>query len=145
MRRVGFLAVAIVGWWGVAAAGAAPATQNGPEKVTVSQLEETVTSARGLSEDALRERLSRLVLIERLSAARLAKLSTEVSGDKSRDALIALADESVFEAPPDNEVPADASPDAAATRQMLVKMVGYVNTDMRQLPNLIVTRKTTWV
>jgi hypothetical protein len=143
MRRIGFVAAVVIGWWAVAFAGAGPAAQNGLEKVTVSQLEETVTSARGLSDEALRDRLSRLVLIERLSPARLAKLSAMVSGDKSRETLQSLSDESVFEEPPDNEIPADANPDSAATRQMLVKVVGYVNTDMRQLPNLIATRKTT--
>ena len=143
VRRFTFLAAALAGWWGVVGAGAAPAKQGEPEKVTVSQLVETVAGARGLGDEELKDKLSRLVLVERLSPVLLAKLSTQVSGEKSRDALVALADASVFEEPPDNEIPADANPDAAAARQMLVKVVGYVHTDMRQLPNLIATRKTT--
>jgi hypothetical protein len=143
MRRILILAVVLACSSGAAHAGATPAKENGPKKVTISQLEETVTSARGLSDEVLRERLSGMVLVERLSPARLAQLIALTSGDKTREALQSLADASVFEEPPDNEIPADASPDAAATRQMLVRVVGYVNTDMRQLPNLIATRKTT--
>lgn len=143
MLKIAVLVVAVAGCWAILSAGAAPAKQGDPEKVTVSQLAETLASARGLSDEELRARLSKLVLVERLNPALLARFSTQVSGEKSRDALVALADESVFLEPPDNEVPADASPDAAAARQMLVKVVGYVNTDMRQLPNLIATRKTT--
>jgi hypothetical protein len=141
MRIIGFLVVALACCWEVA--GAAPATPDVVQKVTVSQLEQTVASARGLTDEDLQTRLSKLVLVERLSPTLLAKFSTQVSGEKSREALVALADASVFEAPPDNEIPADANPDATAARQMLVKLVGYVNTDMRQLPNLIATRNTT--
>jgi hypothetical protein len=39
-------------------------------------------------------------------------------------------------------MPVDASPNASATRQMLVKIVNYVNTTVRQLPNLMATRFT---
>ncbi len=141
--RIVVVAIALAGWWLVDGAAAAPATQSGPEKVTVSQLEQILASNRGLSDEGLRERLSRLVLVERLSPARLARLGALVSGEKAREALQALTDVSVFEEPPDNEIPVDASPDAAAMRQLLVKVVGYVNNDMRQLPNLIATRKTT--
>ncbi len=141
--RIVVLGVAVAGYWAVLGAGAAPAKQGELEKVTVSQLQETLTNARGLSDEELRVKLSKLVLVERLRPALLAKFSTQVSGEKSRDALVGLADASVFLEPPDNEAPTDASPDAAAARQMLVKVVGYVNTDMRQLPNLIASRKTT--
>lgn len=143
MLRIAVLAVALAGWWGLAGVGASSAKQSGPEKVTVSQLVETVASARGLSDEELREKLSQMVLVERLSPAHFARLSAQMNGEKSRDALVALADAAVFEVPPNNEIPADANPDGAAARQMLVKVVGYVNTDMRQLPNLIATRKTT--
>lgn len=143
MRRIAFLAVILASCWSVAGAGAPPTMQSGPEKVTVSQLEATVANARGLSDEELKEKLSRLALVERLSPIRFARLNAQMNGDKAREALLALADQSEFEEPPDNEIPTDASPDAAATRQMLVKVVGYVNTDMRQLPNLIATRKTT--
>jgi len=77
VRRFTFLAAALAGWWGVVGAGAAPAKQGEPEKVTVSQLVETVAGARGLGDEELKDKLSRLVLVERLSPVLLAKLSTQ--------------------------------------------------------------------
>jgi hypothetical protein len=143
MLKIAVLAGVVASCWAVLGAGAAPAKQVDLEKITVSQLHETLANARGLSDEELCAKLSKLVLVERLSPALRARFSAQVSGEKSRDALVALADESIFLAPPDNEVPTDASPDAALARQMLTKVVGYVNSDMRQLPNLIATRKTT--
>ncbi len=57
--------------------------------------------------------------------------------------MLILADQSEFLAPPDDEVIKEAAPDPAATRQMLVKIVNYVNTTVRQLPNLMALRQTT--
>ena len=49
----------------------------------------------------------------------------------------------MFLAPPSSQVVDEVAPDAAATRQMLVKIVNYVNTTVRQLPNLTSVRQTT--
>jgi hypothetical protein len=45
--------------------------------------------------------------------------------------------------PANAEIPAEATPDSAATRAMLVKIVNYVNTALGNLPNLIASRETT--
>ncbi|HWT66959.1 MAG TPA: hypothetical protein VN151_12665 [Terracidiphilus sp.] len=54
-----------------------------------------------------------------------------------------LADASSFLEPPEGEIGSQPTPDSAATRQMLVRVVDYVNTTLRQLPNFLVTRHTT--
>jgi hypothetical protein len=113
------------------------------DKVTVAQLEQALAGARTRSDASLAQQLSGMELTERLSTARLAQLKAALPGQKAQEALLALADLSLFLAPPAAEVPADAAPDAAATRQMLTKVVNYVNTTARQLPNFLATRETT--
>jgi hypothetical protein len=87
--------------------------------------------------------LAGMQLTERLSASRLATLEAALPGDKSQQQLLILADQSAFLSPPDDEIAQDPNPNAAATRQMLVQLVNYVNTTLRQLPNLMATRDTT--
>jgi hypothetical protein len=112
------------------------------EKIAVDQLVATVSGAQQAADADMAKKLTGLELTERLGEARLAELSAKLPGEKSRMALKVLADRSIFLAPPEGERPADAAPDAAAMRQMLVKIVGYVNTTVRQLPNLMATRST---
>lgn len=114
-----------------------------PEKVGVSQLEQSLAASSGKSDAETALALSRLELTERLSSARLARLKASLPGEKSQEALLILADRSAFLAPPDDEVLSEPLPDAAATRQMLVQIVNYVNTTLRQLPNLMAVRETT--
>lgn len=113
------------------------------EKVSVAQLQQILTAAPAKSDADLAQQLAGIELTERLNAARLTQWSAALPGDKSRDALRLLADQSGFLAPPADEVPDLSIPDPAATRQMLVKLVNYVNTTLRQLPNLIASRDTT--
>jgi len=86
------------------------------------------------------QQLARFELTERLSGERLVRLAATMPGEKSHQALLLLADQSAFLDPPAAELVADATPGPAATRQMLVQIVNYVNTTIRQLPNLIASR-----
>lgn len=113
------------------------------EKITVGQLQQALRAASGKDDIGLAQQLSTFELSERLGTALLAKLDAGASGEKSRQALLLLADKSAFLEPPAADVPADSTPDPATTRQMLVKMVNYVNTTLRQLPNLLASRDTT--
>ncbi|HWE84938.1 MAG TPA: hypothetical protein VG267_08330 [Terracidiphilus sp.] len=110
--------------------------------MTCDQLMQTVASSQQAPDAELAQKLAGLELSERLSNARLAELTGKLPGEKSHMVLLMLADQSVFLPPPADEIPADAAPDAAATRQMLVKIVNYVNTTVHQLPNLMATRFT---
>jgi hypothetical protein len=121
----------------------AAAKPDGRQPMTVAQLDEKLATARGQSDADLAQVLSNFELSERLDNSRLTRFAGTLLGEKSREALILLADKSAFLAPPPAEMPADPPPDAAATRQMLVAIVNYVNTTLRQLPNLIASRQTT--
>lgn len=113
--------------------------------ITVEGLQLVLASSENAHQaDAdLALQLSGVELTERLSTAKLARLKARLPGEKSQQALVALADRSVFLDPPTAEIPANPTPDAAALRRMLVSVVNYVNTTVRQLPNFIATRNTT--
>jgi hypothetical protein len=113
------------------------------EKVTVAQLEQALATVQGKTDAEVAQQLSGLELTERLSTAALRRLDAGLPGEKARQALLILADSSAFLDPPAAEIPADPMPDAAQTRAMLVALVNYVNTTVRQLPNLIAERDTT--
>lgn len=113
------------------------------QSVSVAQLGQVLDASHAEGDAEVAERLSTLELTERLSTVELSQLSGSLPGEKSREALMLLADKSAFLDPPAAEIPADAIPDAAATRQMLVHIVNYVNTTLRQLPNLIASREIT--
>jgi VWFA-related protein len=124
----------------VVSAAAQPSTS-----ISVEELEQALAA----SEDAhqadadVARQLSGMVLAERLSTAKLARLKAGLRDEMSQQALVALADSSVFLDPPAAETPANPTPDPAALRHMLVSVVNYVNTTLRQLPNFIATRDTT--
>ena len=126
----------------LAAGNAAPSKTEAPKKVSVGQLEQAMSVTQGKTDAEIAEALSGLELTERLSAPRLAALKGNLPGEKSQQTLVILADQSEFLPPPDNEVAPDPAPDAAATRRMLVQIVNYVNTTVRQMPNLMAIRET---
>jgi hypothetical protein len=113
------------------------------QKISVNQLEEILPGYHGKTDAEAAQALSAMQLTERLSTLRLARLKGELPGEKAQQALSILADKAAFLKPPDEEIVADPAPDAAATRLMLVQIVNYVNTTVRQLPNLMAVRETT--
>jgi hypothetical protein len=115
------------------------------QPVTVEQLEQALAEAGAAhrADADVAQQLSGMELTERLSTATLARLRAGLPGEKVRQALVALADSSQFLDPPAAEIPADPTPEPAALRRMLVSVVNYVNTTVRQLPNFIATRDTT--
>ena len=115
------------------------------EQVTVERLEQALAAADAAhrTDADIAQQLSGMELTERLSMARQARLKAGLPGEKARQALVALADSSQFLDPPAAEIPALPTPEPAALSQMLVAMVNYVNTTLRQLPNFIATREVT--
>ena len=143
MRRF-FLALLLASVTLFALAQKSPSPKSdAPTKVTVEQLEQSLSEAHGGSDAEMAQALSRLELTERLSTLRLAHLKDELPGEKSREELLVLADRSEVFDPPKDEIVDAAVPDPAATRAMLVAIVNYVNTTQRQLPDLMATRETT--
>ena len=113
------------------------------KRVTIDELEQTLSSSRNLPDAEVAKKLSGLELTYRLSQARLDRLETEVPGEKARQALMILADASTFLDPPAGEIPAQPTPDVASQRKILALTVKYVAQAVHQLPNLFATRVTT--
>ncbi|MGB6194122.1 MAG: hypothetical protein WBF42_16775 [Terracidiphilus sp.] len=111
--------------------------------LTVASLRQALAASAGKSDAEIAQQLAAFELTERLSSGDLMQLSDALPGQRSRQALLLLADRSAFLAPPDTEIDSKPAPSPAETRQMLVLVVSYVNTALRQLPNFIATRRTT--
>jgi hypothetical protein len=108
--------------------------------VGADELIQIVAAAETMPDADLAKKLTGLVLTDRLSGIRFADLTSRLPGDKSRLALMLIADQSIFLPPPADEMPVDAPPTAASMQQMLLKVVKYVNATVRQLPNLMALR-----
>jgi hypothetical protein len=110
--------------------------------VTVQQLEDTLVAAHGKPDAELAERLTGLVLIERLSNAKLSSLKAGLPGKKSSVALVALAGESAFLDPPSAELHAAAPPDITEQRRIIALALDYIDKTVPKLPNFFATRTT---
>lgn len=115
----------------------------GPTSVTASELDKSLSASAGMTDQQFAQQLSALQLTERLNSASLPHRMSQLPGEKSRQALLILADQSAFLNPPPAEILPNSPPDPSAAHQMLAQVVNYVNTTLRQLPNLIAIRKTT--
>ncbi len=114
----------------------------GAKRVTVDGLEQTLAAAHGLQDAEVARQLSDLELTERLSTAKLDRLRAGLSGEKSRQTLMILADASTFLEPPAGEIPRQPAPDVATQRKILALTVNYASRTLHELPNFFATRVT---
>jgi hypothetical protein len=112
------------------------------EQVTVEQLEHTLAAAHGKRDKDLPKQLGGLVLSERLNSPRLARMQAGLPGEKSRLALLVLADASVFLQLPAAEIHATAAPDAHTQRLILSRAAEDLATSIHKLPDFF-ARQTT--
>jgi hypothetical protein len=111
------------------------------KRVTVAQLEQTLTAIHGKTDAEVARKIYELELSERLSSAKLAQWQKEFSGSEARQALVALADQSAFFDPPPSENPTTAAPDADGQRQLLQQAEQRVAETLSKLPNFFAERK----
>ncbi|MGA9473311.1 MAG: VWA domain-containing protein [Terriglobales bacterium] len=114
----------------------------GAKRVTVPELEQTLAAAHSLPDAEIASQLSDLELTERLSTAKLGRLKTALPREKSRQALMILADSSAFLNLPATEISSQHAPDVATQRKVLALTVNYVTQTIYQLPNFFATRLT---
>ena len=110
--------------------------------VTVDQIRHILADAHGLSDAKLAGDLSDLEPTERLSAPTLAQFEAELSGARSREALLELADASAFLALPASENLNQPPPDAAGFRRIIDNVIQYLGKSIPNLPNFLATRET---
>ena len=111
-------------------------------RVTVEQLEHVLAAGHGKPDVKLAKQLSDLELTERLSAAKLSRWEADSPGPESRQALVALADQSAFLDPPAAEIPATATPDLDTQRKIMAQAVDYAVRTISKLPDFFATRDT---
>jgi hypothetical protein len=112
------------------------------QMVTVEQLEQALAAVHGVRDGKLARQISTMRLTERLSAPRLARLEKELPGEKARETLVALADESAYLDPPPAEIPPRPAPDPAAQSALLAKTAGYLRKTIPSLPDLVAAEST---
>jgi hypothetical protein len=113
-----------------------------PGLVSVAQLTQLVEQAKGKRDgDAARE-IEHLKLTERLNSTKLVLLSSELPGAKSRNALRAVGDASVFLELPKAEIPDRAAPDIAEQKRVVSLAVDYLGKTVPKLPNFLARRTT---
>jgi VWFA-related protein len=101
--------------------------------VTVAQLEQALTSAKGRSDGDVARLLSDMELTQRLSTARLTYWQQQFPGNKARQSLLVLADASGFlNLPAEAEPP---TPDLATQRKIMSLVADYVAETIHKLPN----------
>jgi VWFA-related protein len=111
-------------------------------RISVAQLEQVLASSKVKQDGDLARQLSGMELTERLSLASLQQMESNLPGEKSKQALLALADVSAFLDPPSTEMPATATPDRAAQRRILAMTVQYLGKTLPLLPNIFSARDT---
>src|SRR4051794_36532219 len=114
----------------------------GARRVTAAQFEQSVAAIRSKPDAEAAFLLADMQLTERLSELRMARLNAQLAGEKSRQALAAVADASEFQPPAPDELPPAAPPDLAAQRRIMGLTAEYVSKTIPRLPNFIATRET---
>jgi VWFA-related protein len=113
------------------------------EKVTVEQLEQTLAALHGKKDQDVAKRLGGMELSERLSSPRLAKMQAGLPGEKSRMALLVLADASAFLQLPAAEIPATPPPVLATQKLILSKAADNLVSVLHRLPDFFARETTT--
>ena len=113
------------------------------ERVTVEQLETMLAAVHEMKDQDMAKRLGGMELSERLSSPRLAKMQAKLPGEKSRMALLVLADDSAFLQLPAAEIPATAPPDLPTQKLILSKAAENLVNAIHKLPDFFAQETTT--
>jgi len=113
------------------------------DSVTVAQLGQKLNQLSGKSDRHIANEVSNLELTERLDRSRMEEWSRSLPGEKSRAALLAVADASIFLAPPPAEIAPDPAPDKKTQGQILLRALDFVSEESRRMPNFLAERVTT--
>jgi len=109
----------------------------------MKELKSFLASIHGESDVQVATEIGGLELTERLSSAQFQRLLADLPGDRSREALLVLADISAFHDPPPSEIPPMEIPDLGSQRKIMLLAAQYVRKTQHDLPNFYATRVTT--
>lgn len=120
-----------------------PVTPWSDEQLTVDQLEHVLAVLHKESDKDLARELAGHHLTQRLTAARLERLNSELPGKETRQALLAMADESAFLNLPPTDLLDLPVPDRAMQGRIISRAADFVATSVSRMPNFTATRTTT--
>src|SRR5579872_1283657 len=112
----------------------------GTRRMTVQELEQLLGEIHGRRDGEVARQLADLQLTERLSRTKLATWLPTLRGEKARRALVAVADLSLFLAPPASEIQSDDPPTAQEQLQIVAFARDYLSITIPKLPNFYARR-----
>jgi VWFA-related protein len=110
------------------------------ERLTVAQLEQSLRAAHASSGSDQARLLSKIELTERLSSTEFAKLKSMLKNKEARQALVAVADQSVFLALPAQDIASTPAPDPATQQLIVSRTREYVSKTIPKLPDFFANR-----
>lgn len=113
------------------------------ESVSVKELEQKISALGRKSDKGAANEIVGIKLKERLSHANFVILSHALPGEKSREALAAVADASKFLGPPDAEILPLAGPPLKQQGEILLHAIRFVSEESKRMPNFLAERVTT--
>jgi hypothetical protein len=113
------------------------------ERMTVQQLAQALTDLHGMADRETAQRLTVFELTERLTRQRFEQMKAALPGDKSRQALLALADASAFLDLPAADTLHDPAPDSATQGQIVSRAADFVVATVSRMPDFFASRTTT--
>ena len=113
------------------------------QRITVDALHNMLNDDRKLPDSELALQLSSVKLSQRLSTVLLEQWKADLPGPRSQRALVALADQSAFLAPPPSPLPVAPDPSLADQRRIVTLAANYVAHAIPLLPHFYATRTVT--
>jgi VWFA-related protein len=110
--------------------------------VTVEQLRQQLLSLSAKRDAEAARQIADLKLTERMTRDQESELEKTLPGEKSRQALLAVVDQSAFVSPPAQQTPQKPTPDLAEQRRLMSLVVNYVVKTVPKLPDFLATRTT---
>jgi hypothetical protein len=120
-----------------------PLPARAAERMNVAQLMKATAELHGLPDQEAAQRLAVFELTERLTRTRFKQLSSTLPGDKSRQALLALADASAFLDLPAADLIDDPPPDPATQGRIISSAADFVVATVSRMPDFFASRTTT--
>lgn len=120
-----------------------PAPALAAKLVTVDQIQQILTASHGQSDAQLSEQISSLEAAERIDTPTLARWQAAAPGDRTREALLLLADSSAFLPLPPAQIVDQPPPDAAELNQIVMRTIDYLGKVLPNLPNFMAVRDIT--
>lgn len=112
------------------------------KSVNIHQLEQELSAVRNKPDADAAFTIGDLQPTERISSEQLQQMQKLTAGQKSREALDAIAGASQFLPPPADEVPNTPLPDLVEQRRIMTAVVSYVIKALPHLPDFLATENT---